>query len=152
MRKILLFAFLLQSFEALAQNRLFPATGIEAGFSRMTYKDKSAIGPSWVYHFETQVDKLVSFFGQAGQATSAERNLRTQTIFSGGLGLDLIPLMELRLGAGLLRTNAEEEFGPLMGFSFRFQAGPFITGPVTTYLKTKNYENASLRWMLLLEL
>ncbi len=128
------------------------AMGVEAGFSKISHNKKSATGPSWVYHFEAQLDQLLSFFGEAGQTTTSTSGLRTQNIFSGGIGLDLFPLLELRLGAGITGNRSDEEFGPLAGCNFRMQLGAFLTGPSVTYIQTKNYENASLRWMLLLEL
>lgn len=128
------------------------ATGIEAGFGKVSRDSQSATGTSWMYHFEVDVDNRFNFFGQAGQTRARKPGTNlTQTTFAGGLGLDLIPSLVIRVGAALTDTHGKDALGGLLGFAFKIPAGVFVTGPSVTYIKTPDDESAALRWMLLLQ-
>lgn len=106
-----------------------------------------------MYHFEFNVDQRLNFFGQAGQTRAIKPGTNlTQTAFAGGIGLDLIPALEFRIGAAITDTHGKDAFGGLIGCAFKIPAGAFLTGPSVTYIRTPDDESTALRWLLLLRL
>lgn len=127
------------------------ATGLEVGFGKVSRDSKSAGGTSWVYHFEVDVDERLNFFGQAGQTRARQDGTNlTQTHFSGGLGLSLVPALDFRAGVAMTDTHGRDALGALFGCIFKIPMGAFLTGPAVTYIRTPDDESAALRWALLL--
>ncbi len=104
-----------------------------------------------MYHFEFGADKRLNFFGQAGQTRARKTGtILTQTVFAGGIGLNLVPGLDFRAGAAITDTDGKDALGALFGVAFKIPAGAFLTGPAVTYIRTPKDESAALRWLLLL--
>ncbi len=136
-----------------AQDLLGATTGLELGMAKIRKGHDYYSGPSWAYHFELDVDKYLNFFGQAGQSTvKKESDNLTINSFTGGIGMDLIPMVETRIGFALTQLDHKQEVGPLVGVNIKIDTGTFIFGPSVTYTKTDSLDSTSLRFMLLMKL
>ena len=135
------------------------ALGIEAGVARLSSGSHSAFGPSWLVHFEYQVDPIVGFFGQAGKSEAQNGSYRfSQNAFNGGLLFDVLPVLEFRLGVATTvleiedpsTTKKERELGPLAGATIYTQTGMWKLGASGDVIRTGSMQTAALRLMLLM--
>lgn len=157
-KTILLFWLLILPSLLRAEERV-GALGIEAGVARLSDGSKSAIGPSWLFHFEYQVDPVVGFFGQAGKSEARDGNNHLQqTAFNGGILLDVLPVLEFRLGVATTvleiedqnSTKKENELGPLAGATVYTMNGVWKMGASGTVIRTGSLQSAAMRLMLLM--
>ena len=135
------------------------ALGIEAGIARLSSGSHSAFGPSWVVHFEYQVDPVVGFFGQAGKSEGQSASYRfSQNAFNGGLLFDVLSVLEFRLGVATTvleiedenTTKKNQELGPLAGATIYTQTGMWKLGASGEVIRTGSLQTAALRLMLLM--
>jgi hypothetical protein len=135
------------------------ALGIEGGVARLSDGSNSAYGPSGMFHFEYQIDPIVGFFGQAGRSDATNDHQRfTQTTFNGGLLLDVLPVLEFRLGIATTilevkdanSTKKENELGPLAGATIYIKNGIWKMGASGTVIRTGSLQSAALRLVLLM--
>jgi hypothetical protein len=135
------------------------ALGIEAGVARLSSGSHFAFGPSWLVHFEYQVDPIVGFFGQAGKSEAKNGSYRlSQNAFNGGLLFDVLPVLECRLGVATTvleiedqsTTKKERELGPLAGATIYTQTGMWKLGASGDVIRTGSMQTAALRLMLLM--
>ena len=129
------------------------STGFEAGVARISDGDKAMIGSSWVYHFDFRPDEFLSFFGQAGVATGKDDGVKmTQTAFSGGIQLYVLPVLSFRFGFATTVTEIEKdnnhrerELGPLVGAVASVPVGVFTLGTSATVIRTESMHSSALR-------
>jgi hypothetical protein len=135
------------------------ALGIEAGITRLSSGSHSAFGPSWLFHFEYQVDPVVGFFGQAGKSEGQSASYRfSQNAFNGGLLFDVLSVLEFRLGVATTvleiedenTTKKNQELGPLAGATIYTQTGMWKLGASGEVIRTGSLQTAALRLMLLM--
>ena len=135
------------------------ALGIEAGVARLSDGKNSAFGPSWLVHFEYQVDPVVGFFGQAGKSEAQNASYRfSQHAFNGGLLFDVLPVLEFRFGVATTvleiedenTTKKNQELGPLAGATIYTQTGMWKLGASGEVIRTGSLQTAALRLMLLM--
>jgi hypothetical protein len=135
------------------------ALGIEAGVARLNSGSHFAFGPSWLVHFEYQVDPIVGFFGQAGKSEAQNGSYRfSQNAFNGGLLFDVLPVLEFRLGVATTVLEIEDqsttkkarELGPLAGATIYTQTGMWKLGASGEVIRTGSMQTAALRLMLLM--
>lgn len=136
------------------------ATGLELGVARLSGKGESVIGTSWMYHFESQPDKYVTFFGQAGNSTGKEGDVRiSQTSFGGGAEFDVLPVLGLRVGVATAIAEVEkngvkdkeQEFGPFAGLAMNVTSGVFKFGTTATVMRTETVRSLALRGFVFIE-
>lgn len=136
----------------------FGALGFEAGVARLSDGSASAIGPSLFSHFEYQVDPIVGFFGQAGKTEAKDGNDRfMQTSFNGGLLIDVLPVLEFRVGVASTileiedenSTKKKNELGPLAGATVYMMEGIWKIGASGMVTRTSSLQSAAIRLMLL---
>lgn len=129
------------------------STGFEAGVARISDGDKAIIGSSWVYHFDFRPDELLSFFGQAGVTSGKDDDVKmTQTAFSGGIQLYVLPVLSFRFGFATTlseiekdKNNRERELGPLVGAVASYPVGVFTLGTSATVIRTESMHSSALR-------
>lgn len=129
------------------------STGFEAGVARISDGDKSLIGSSWVYHFDYRTDELLSFFGQAGVASGKDDDVKmTQTAFTGGVQLYVLPVLSFRFGLATTVTEIEKnnnhrerELGPLVAAVASVPVGVFNLGTSATVIRTESMHSGALR-------
>ena len=135
------------------------AIGFEAGIARLSDGKNSAIGQSWLFHCEYQIDPIIGFFGQAGKSEAKDGPDRfMQTAFNGGILIDVLPVLEFRVGIATTvveiedkdSTNKENELGPLAGLTAYTQMGIWKVGASAEVIKTPSLQTAAMRLMLLM--
>lgn len=135
------------------------AMGIEAGVARLSDGNNSAIGQSWLFHFEYQVDPVIGFFGQAGKSEAKDGSDRfMQTAFNGGILLDVLPVLEFRVGIATTvleiededSTERERELGPLAGVTIYTSLGIWKLGATAEVIRTPGLQTAAMRLMILM--
>jgi hypothetical protein len=155
--KILLLLLLLPS--SSWANEHTGAFGLEAGVARLSDGSTSAIGPSLVSHFEYQIDQMIGFFGQAGKSEAKDGNDQfTQTSFNGGILLDVLPILEFRVGIASTileienenSTKKKNELGPLAGATVYMTEGIWKLGASGMVIRTSSLHSAAMRLMLLM--
>ncbi len=156
--KVILFFVLVFSSTLWAKQHV-GAMGLEAGVARLSDGNHSAIGPSWLFHFEYQVDPIVGFFGQAGNSEAQDGPDRfKQNAFNGGILLDVLPVLEFRLGVATTvleiedkdSTKKETEMGPLAGATVYVTSGIWKIGASGEVIKTGSLQTAAMRLMWLI--
>lgn len=142
------------TFSALAEVPLPRAsTGVELGVARLSDSKSSATATSWMYIFDFQPDKYLSFFGQAGTAKAEDENMRLTT-FNGGVQVYLLPQLGLQVGLSnsVIKTDEKSvnEMGPMAGLSFYVPVGVFKLGTSATFIRTQSMHSTALRAGLLI--
>jgi hypothetical protein len=135
------------------------AFGTELGVARLSDGHKSMIGTSWMFHFEYQADPIVGFFGQSGLSEANEKgDVFKQTTFLGGLKLNFLPQVELRLGIAneLIEiekngsTDKYQQLGPMAGLAAYVPMGGIKLGTSATVIRTKDLNSTALRLLILI--
>jgi hypothetical protein len=156
--KVILFFILVFSSTLWAKQHV-GALGFEAGVARLSDGSHSAIGPSWLFHFEYQVDPIVGFFGQAGNSEAQDGPDRfKQRAFNGGILIDVLPVLEFRLGVATTvleiqdkdSTKKESEMGPLAGATVYVTSGIWKIGASGEVIRTGSLQSAAMRLMWLI--
>jgi hypothetical protein len=135
------------------------AVGTEVGVARLSDGKKSAVGPSWVFHSEYQVDPIFGIFVRAGRSDAKDGSKSfNQTIFNGGIQLDVLPVLEFRIGVASTileikdseSTKRENELGPMAGATAFVPIDVWKIGASATFIRTGSLNSTALRLVALL--
>ena len=133
--------------------------GFEAGVSRLSNGSKAIIAPSGAFHFELHTGKVLDFFGQMTSASGSDDQYRfKQTSFTGGIQLELLPVLDVRVGFATSALEikdedskeTEHEFGPMAGATVHVPLGMFKLGATGSIIRSESLTSTNMRLVLLL--
>ncbi|MBY0517163.1 MAG: hypothetical protein K2P81_09655 [Bacteriovoracaceae bacterium] len=147
----ILIVFIL-SFSAFADEEF--SLGFEAGVARLARSNDSVVGSSWSFHTEYMVDEIVGFFGEAGHEYGSKSNTEiSHNLFGGGLLLEVLPFIDLRLGLALNAweskidgsKNKESNLGPLAGFTAHILTAGWKYGVSVEATRSGDYQSTAMK-------
>lgn len=152
--KLLFFLFLMfLSIPVHSERYPRTATGIEAGVARLSNGKGSALGTSWAWHFEYRPDKFVGFFGHAGQNAGDDKGKHIQqNFFAGGGEVNLVHVLDLRLGIAQSLSNGKNAVGPLVGLAVSERSGVWRPGVSAEVIRAGDAHSFALRGFVYFDL